>query len=128
MKLICSECGQKGKQYHREGGSCNTIKSFRDEFMPFSREYLCEGIMIDVESTCIPTKNYSKKGFALKYPDGKLAAVDMSSDGYTYRTDSISEVWMTTKEKLEKYLRAGNGENLKIVALEIIAVVSEWEV
>jgi len=61
---------------------------------------------------------YTKKAFALQYPDGSLAGKDLVSGGYPFKASDINEVWISTKEELDRYAASGI-EGLKVIPISI---------
>ncbi len=60
---------------------------------------------------------YVRQGFALQYPNGSLAGIDLSSGGYPYEADTIFQVWIASKDEIEKYIKSGAASELKMVPI-----------
>lgn len=65
-------------------------------------------------------------GFALQYPDGRLAGVDVSSGGYEYPAENIQDTFVVKdRTLLESYVRGTNPNGLKIVSISVKVEVGE---
>lgn len=62
--------------------------------------------------------------YALKYPDGRLVAVDRDSGGYPYAVENIPSAWLLEAteyglKQMKDYMRVCNSENFKLIILKV---------
>jgi hypothetical protein len=76
----------------------------------------------------IQAKGPIQEGFALQYPDGRFAGIDVNSGGYEYPAESIKDIFVVKdRTLLEPYVRGTNPNSLKIVNISVKITINETD-
>lgn len=130
MKLVCSVCGKEGRPAHREGNPCNSIRGYKDEHMPFERNYFCEGRMIKEPTSQMNTINLTEtECLILCFANGDLIihVEDFANEAFNEKfevgsADSLFKIIGEPDEQFKDYhygLTEKGEEALKTIKIKV---------